>query len=129
MSSMTLLAIATLLFTLLMAFSVSLKIAPRYTRVIVNVTFTATHYYYRIFRSILMHAALKKLSGPGKGASIASKTTDGPCVSQLGDRTTRKDNKSSQTSERRPGRIMARHDLAEDNAITIDMQGNMEVVR
>ena len=38
------------------------------------------------------------LDGPGQGISTASKTTDGPRVSPLGDHMTRKDDKGDQPS-------------------------------
>ena len=50
-----------------------------------------------------------------QGISTASKMTDGPRVSPFGDHVTRKDDKTSQAVERRPGQILERHDLAEDS--------------
>ena len=46
----------------------------------------------------------------GHGTSTASKTTDGPCLSQLGDHTTRE---SNQTMEQRPVHILQGQDLTE----------------
>ena len=40
----------------------------------------------------------KKRNGPGQGISTASKTTDGPRVSPLGDHMTGKDDKGDQPS-------------------------------
>ena len=66
----------------------------------------------------------EKLSGPGQGTSTASKTTNGPRVSRLGDSVhNKKDDKGHQPSGgRRPGQIPERHDLTEDST----RQGNLE---
>ena len=62
--------------------------------------------------------------GPGHGTSTASKTTDGPRVSQLEDHTTRHDSKGDQTNVgETTWHIQEGHDLAED----IATQANLEM--
>ena len=58
----------------------------------------------------------RKRSCAGHGASTASKTTDGPRLSPLGDHSTKKTRETSQAVERRPGNKLEGHDLAEDSS-------------
>ena len=58
---------------------------------------------------------VRKWSGSGQCTSTASKTTDGPRVSPLGDQTKKTTRETSQAVERRPRQILERHDLAEDS--------------
>ena len=66
------------------------------------------------------------MHGPGQGTLTASKTTDGPRVSPLGDHTTRE---TSQTMERLLGPILERRDLAEDSARLANLETAIRMLR